>query len=77
MGGAEHAGWSIAYLLTKYYNWKAIIVVSKASLEYNSCIQNFKKDKKYHVWKQPNMSIETLYVLEDDETEIDSLLNEN
>lgn len=76
-GDREHAGWSIAYLLTKYYNWKAVIVVSKESPEYKSCIQNFKNNQKYHVWKQPNIPIETLFVIEDHAIAIDSLLNEN
>jgi hypothetical protein len=76
-GNREHAGWSIAYLLTKYFNWKAFLVVSEASPEYRNCVRNFKRDKKYHVWKQPNIPIEALYNLEEDVTEIDSVLKEN
>ena len=73
----EHAGWSIGYLLTIYYNWKAYLVVSETSPEYKSCIRNFKRDQKYHVWKQPNIPIEELYILEEDVTEIDSIFKEN
>tara|TARA_B110000211_G_C14079917_1_gene554034 strand:- start:2035 stop:2901 length:867 start_codon:yes stop_codon:yes gene_type:complete len=76
-GEREHAGWSMAYLLTKYYNWKAILVVSEFSPEYKSCVKNYKKDKKYHVWKQPNIPIDELYVLEEDDIKVDSVLNEN
>mgnify|MGYP001437391058 CR=1 FL=1 len=76
-GDREYAGWSIAYILTKYYNWKAFLILSEASAEYISCVRNFKKDKKYHVWKQPNIPIEGLYNLEEDSADIDSVLNEN
>ena len=76
-GGREHAGWSVAYLLTKYYNWKAFLIVSETSPEYKNCVRNFKTDHKYHVWKQPNIPIENLYNFEEDEIKIDSLLNEN
>lgn len=71
----EYAGWSIAYLLTKHYNWKAFLIISKQSKEYKACIKNLKKDKKYHVYKQPNIPIEKVFDFDDDKKQIDSLLN--
>ena len=73
----EYAGWSVAYILTKYFNWKAYLITSKESKEYNSAITNFKKDQKYHVWKQPNIPIEKVYNFEQNKEQIDSLLNLN
>ncbi len=72
-----YAGWSMAYILTKYYDWEAYLIVSETSEEYSSCLTNFKKDKKYHVWKQPDIPIERLYILEKEVSDIDRLLLEN
>lgn len=73
----EYAGWSIAYILTKYYNWKAYLFISSNSNEYNRCLRNFNKSKKYYVWKQPNIKIEKIYDVDKDKQKIDSLLNKN
>ena len=40
----EYAGWSVAYILTKYFNWKAYLVISQSSGEYEACLKNFKKE---------------------------------
>ncbi len=69
-----YAGWSVAYILTKYYNWKAILILSKKSPEYALCIKNFKKDKKYHVYKQPDIPIEKVFDFDDDKKQIENLL---
>ncbi len=73
----EYAGWSIAYILTKHYNWKAYLFISNTSTEYNACFRNFKNDSTYHVWKQPNIKIEKIFDVDKDTTTIDSLLNKN
>ena len=73
----EYAGWSLGYILTKYYNWKAYLFISEYSDEYKNCIRNFKKDKKYHVWKQPNIPIEKIFNIHNDQIKIDSLLKLN
>ena len=71
----EYAGWSIGYILTKHFNWTAYLIISPSSAEYNICISNFKKDKKYHVWKQPDIPIKEIFDVYDDVAEIDSLLS--
>ncbi|SFW36885.1 hypothetical protein [Cellulophaga fucicola] len=73
----EYAGWSLAYILTKHYNWKAYLFISKYSDEYDICVRNYKKDKKYHVWKQPNIPIEKIFDFDDDKDKINSLLKLN
>lgn len=73
----EFAGWSVGYILTKYYNWRAYLVVSNYSTEAKDCRKNFKKDKKYHVWKQPDIPVEEIYDFENDHVKIDSLLKLN
>ncbi len=73
----EYAGWSLGYILTKFYNWKAYLFISKDSDEYNTCLKNYKKDKKYHVWKQPNIPVEKLLDVDDDKDKIERLLKEN
>jgi hypothetical protein len=76
-GDREYAGWSIAYILVKYYNWQAYLFISNHSDEYNICLTNFKKDKTYHVWKQPNIKINRIFNFETEKREIDSLLAKN
>lgn len=71
----EYAGWSVAYILTKYFDWRAILILSKKSPEYTLCIKNFKRDKKYHVYKQPDIPIEKVLDFDDDKRQIDSLLS--
>lgn len=73
----EHAGWSLGYILTKFYNWKAYLFISKYSDEYDICLKNYKRDKKYHVWKQPNIPIEGILDVDEDKDKINSLLKLN
>lgn len=73
----EYAGWSVAYILTKYFNWNAYLIISKQSSEYEYCLKNYKKDKKYHVWKQPNIDIKKVFDFDKEKTKIDSLLKSN
>ncbi|GAA3517304.1 hypothetical protein GCM10022393_34260 [Aquimarina addita] len=70
----EHAGWSIAHILTTYYNWSAYLIISKESKEYTVASKNFKKSKKYDVWKQPDIALEAMFILENDQVRINSLL---
>jgi hypothetical protein len=76
-GNREFAGWSIAHILTEKYNWKAYLIISKDSKEYNRSMKYFNKDKKYHVWYQPNIKIEKVYDFDEDKNTIDSLLSDN
>ncbi|AUC76309.1 hypothetical protein [Olleya sp. Bg11-27] len=73
----EFAGWSLAYILTKFYNWDAYLFISKQSSEYKACLQNFKTDKTYHVWKQPNIAIKNVFDVDDDKDQITTLLKAN
>ena len=73
----EYAGWSVAYILTKHFNWNAYLIISKKSSEYKQCIKNYKKDKKYHVWKQPNIPIKKMFDFDNEKQKIDSLLSLN
>ena len=73
----EYAGWSIAYILTEKYNWKAYLVLSNQSKEYKACLRNYKKDGKYHVWYQPDIKIEKVFNIDKDKIAIDSLLSMN
>ncbi len=73
----EYAGWSVAHILTKHFDWKAYLFISQDSQEYEACIKNFKKDKKYHVWRQPNILLEKIYDFDTEKLAIDSLLAQN
>lgn len=73
----EHAGWSVGYILVKYFNWNAYLMVSKNSEEYDRCIKYFNKSKEYYVWNQPAIPLQGMYNLDDDYEEIDSLLKEH
>ena len=70
----EYAGWSVGYILTKHFGWKAYLVVSDLSKEKSYCLKNFEKDKKYNVWYQPDIPLERLYDFEEEKEAIDSLL---
>lgn len=70
----EHAGWSIGYILTKYYGWKAYLFLSDDSYEYKRCKRYFKNNGTYYVWKQPDIPIEKVFDFDRDKDEIDSLL---
>lgn len=71
----EHAGWSIAHILTTYYQWKAYLIISKDSEEYTIASKNYKKSKKYDVWKQPDIALKDMLVIEEHEMKINNLLN--
>jgi len=71
----EYAGWSIGYILTKYYNWKAYLFISNISEEYTRCRKKFTADKTYYVWKQPDIPIEQIFDFDKEQDAIDSLLN--
>ncbi|HBS85145.1 MAG: hypothetical protein A2W91_01535 [Bacteroidetes bacterium GWF2_38_335] len=73
----EYAGWSVAYILTTKFNWKAYLIISEGSNEYNSCLRNFSIDGTYHVWKQPSIPLKKILHTYNDKEEIDSLLKSN
>jgi hypothetical protein len=73
----EYAGWSVAYILTTQFNWTAYLMMSEKSVEYEACLKNFKKDKTYHVWKQPNIPIKKIFDFDSETKQIDSLLTLN
>ncbi|MFT7612930.1 MAG: hypothetical protein ACI9J3_001897 [Parvicellaceae bacterium] len=73
----EHAGWSIGYLLVKYFDWKAYVVVNQSSKEYDRCKKYFAKNKTYYVWNQPDIPVERLYDYDEDAAQLDSLLKQN
>lgn len=70
----DYAGWSVAYILTKHFNWKAVLLISTSSIEYDLCVKNYRRDKKYHVWRQPNIPLERVFDFDAEKTAIDSLL---
>ncbi len=70
----EYAGWSIAYILTTFYNWEAYLIISEHSDEYQACIRNFRKNRLYNVWQQPDIPITQMFLFENDKQKIDSLL---
>jgi len=72
-----YAGWSVGYVLVEEFDWKAYLFVSKNSKEYTACMKNFKKDQKYHVWRQPDIPIEKVFDFDTDQASIDSLLSQH
>jgi hypothetical protein len=73
----EIAGWSIGYILVKYFGWKAYLVLDRTSHEYQHCLKSYKKEKTYPVWNQPNIPLENLYIKGKDDDKIKELLNKN
>lgn len=73
----EHAGWSAAYILTKYFNWTAYLFISKSSAEYEQCLNSFQQKKEYPVWAQPNIPLGGMYDFDNQKDEINQLLSQN
>lgn len=73
----DYAGWSVAYILTEHFEWSAVLLISKSSVEYDLCLKNYKKDKKYHVWKQPDIPIERIYDYDTEKESLKELLSMN
>ncbi len=76
-GNREYAGWSIAYILTRYYNWNAYLIINEQSEEYDRCVRNFNNRREYYVWRQPDIKLEKLFIMGKDEEKINGLLSEN
>lgn len=70
-GDREYAGWSVGYLLTEHFGWKAYLFLDPQSVEYDKCTKQFAKDGTYPVWKQPNIQLTELFII----GETDSLAN--
>ncbi|MEM7102741.1 MAG: hypothetical protein AAF502_06350 [Bacteroidota bacterium] len=73
----EHAGWSVGYILVKEHNWKAYLVLDKASGEYDHCMNAYQRNKSYPVWRQPDIPLEAVFVKGEDNIKIQELLLEN
>ena len=76
-GKREYAGWSVAFILTKYFKWNAYLMISKSSNEYNVCKRNYGKDRSYHVWKQPNIPIKKVFDFDTEKKAINILMKQN
>ena len=76
-GKREHAGWSIGYLLVKEWNWKAYLIIDPHSQELDHCRKAFERKKSYPVWRQPDIPLEAMYILGEDNSSIQGLLNQH
>ena len=70
----EIAGWSIGFILVKYFDWKAYLFLNTNSSEYQHCLKSFKRDKSYPVWKQPNIPLEEVFIIGKEDSLINDLL---
>jgi len=75
--GKGFAGWSISYLLTEFFGWKAYAFIKPGAKDYQHYLNHFKNDKEYPVWRQPDTKIEEYYFLGEDNDNIEQLLSEN
>ncbi len=73
-GNREHAGWSIGYLLVRDWGWKAYSIIDTNSQEFAQCQRAFKRNKRYPVWRQPDIPLEAMYILGKDDSLIMDLL---
>jgi hypothetical protein len=71
----EFAGWSVAYILTEVYGWKAYLFITPESNEYDRCVNKFKSDSIYYVWNQPDIRLSGMYESKDT-LEINQLLSQ-
>lgn len=73
----EYAGWSVGYLLVKYFNWKAYLFISPESYEYRLSKKMYNSKKTYRVWKQPSIPLSGFFNVDEQQSKIDSILMEN
>ena len=73
----EYAGWSVGYILTKYFNRKAYLIINEYSDEYQRCFRNYNKTRIYDVWKQPDIKLEKIFHPLKDSSQILKILKEN
>ncbi|MEN8121227.1 MAG: hypothetical protein ABFS35_12810 [Bacteroidota bacterium] len=73
----NYAGWSMAHILTKHFGWKAYLFIRSYSEEYNRCIKNFNNSKTYDVWRQPDIKLESIFILEQNDDKINELLDQH
>jgi hypothetical protein len=73
----EFAGWSIGYILTEKFGWRAYLVIDRNSEEYKRCLSNFKNHRNYWVWKQPSIRLENMFIVGESDSIISKLLSEN
>jgi hypothetical protein len=72
--GRGFAGWSVGYLLTTKFGWKAYAIINRSSTYYGYYLHHFRTKKQYPVWKQPNIDIEAHFILGKDDRAIERLL---
>lgn len=73
-GKREYAGWSIAYLLCKHFDWQAYLFIREDSPEYDVCKKAFQRHQKYPVYNQPDIPLEAMFELGKDDPQIEALL---
>ena len=73
-GARGFAGWSVAYLLTERFGWKAYAVISTSARYYSYYLNHFKAKREYPVWRQPNIEIEEFFILGQQDSAIERLL---
>ncbi len=76
-GKREYAGWSIAYLLCRYFDWQAFLIIEKHSPEYEACKKAFIEQQKYPVYRQPDIPLQAMLERGKDDQQIAHLLSEN
>jgi len=73
----EIAGWSIGYLLVKEFGWNAYLLIDTLSAEYNHCINAYKRNKSYPVWRQPDIPLNDVYIIGKNDSLVKSLFENN
>lgn len=73
----EIAGWSIGFILVKYFDWKAYLFLNPNSNEYEHCLKSFNRNKSYPVWKQPDIPLEKMFIIGQEDSLINNLLLEH
>jgi len=73
----EYAGWSIAYLLCTFFDWKAYLILDSHSPEYAQCKRAFRTNKSYPVYRQPDIPLQAFYERGKDDRDIQRLLEKH
>ncbi len=68
------SGWSVGYLLTEKFGWRAYAVIDPEAPDYAYYTSFFENRNEYPVWRQPNIPIAGYFIAGRDDSAIEALL---
>lgn len=61
-------------MLVREWGWSAYLVLDSLSEEFDHCLRAYERNQSYPVWRQPDIPLEDVFILGQEEAEIQALL---